>query len=781
MGFTEQDRGDLKNSSLPKGISSCIIRFLENERSEVLSVELSEMDPYFFAEFLDRLFPKTAAQREIVNFQITDLEDPNSTGYFLKWLAIVHRLKESKTEGKNQFLLDIDSSHLKVFIEFLDHSLNECKLTFVDITDEIQSVSQIEYFFETNLGLLAIADFFGRFHRLNLGWQSVLGYTIDELLNKNYLDLIHPQDRGKTIRAIEKLMLNEDLVNFVNRFVKKNGEIVHFEWRARSRGDLIFANARDMTDQILLETELKTQKQLLTEMGSVAKVGGWELDTETFKTIWTDEVYHIYEIPVGAENYAEDGIKFYHDEDRPIIQKAVEDAIQLGKPFDFELRLISKKGNFKWVNAVGKPVFDGHRVTKVIGSFQEITERKMQEKIQEKFLQELLDAKKETEEANKAKSEFLANMSHEIRTPLNGVIGFTELLANTDLTETQSKYLSDANTSAHALLGLINDILDLSKIEAGKLELNFETTETKTFFEDCIKIISSSAIKKNIDLSLILGETLPPFFVTDPVRLKQVIVNLLGNAVKFTDEGFVKMTVELNTPGTALASIFVSIEDSGIGISNSQKQKLFKMFTQADSSISKKYGGTGLGLAISSHLLEKMNSELQLESEVGRGSRFYFDLPLTAVPAPNLSLPKKQENLQPIAEESHSKTILIVEDNHLNASLLKAMLVKIMHEVKIKIAYDGLEAIQMVQIETFDLILMDLQMPIVDGISATKEIRSYESTLGLKTPIIALTAGALESEQEKCFQAGMNGFLTKPIQTNLLREEILKYLFIRQT
>ncbi|MCU0825017.1 MAG: PAS domain-containing protein, partial [Leptospira sp.] len=244
MGFIEQDRGDLQNSSLPKGISSCLIRFEDNEKSEVLSVELSEMDSFFFIEFSDRLFPKTSNRNDILVFQIADLEDPNSTGYFLKWLAIVHRIKETNSEGKNQFLLDIDSTHLKVFIEFLSDSSNLCKLTFVDITDEIQSVSQIEHFFETNLGLLAIADFFGRFHRLNLGWQSVLGYTIDELLTKNYLDLIHPQDREKTIRAVEKLMLNEDLVNFVNRFVKKNGEIVHFEWRARSRGEFIFANAR---------------------------------------------------------------------------------------------------------------------------------------------------------------------------------------------------------------------------------------------------------------------------------------------------------------------------------------------------------------------------------------------------------------------------------------------------------------------------------------------------------------------------------------------------------
>lgn len=757
---------------LPKEIATVIVWVSKDDMGLIQEFRILEMDSHFVDEFEASLFPKY--YKEDQEIQFSNGEDLESSNYHSKWSAIFSRIGQLENVGSKNFLVDFNQKNYKFYFDQREPSVYH--LTFVDITAEIKSVSEIEYFFETNLGLLSIADFTGKFHRLNLSWETTLGYTIEELLTKNYLDLIYPEDQDKTLLALERLMTNEELVNFVNRFIRKDGTIVYLEWRARAKDDLIYANARNITENISLEEELLIQKKLLTEMGKVAKVGGWELDTKTMKTVWTEEVYNIYELPPGTDKNVVDGISFYHPEDQIVINKAVEDAIHKGKSFDLELRLISKLGNFKWVHAVGRPIFINNKVVKVFGTFQEITERKDQEKKQKEYLKELIKAKKQTEEANKAKSEFLANMSHEIRTPLNGVIGFTELLGSSDLSDTQRQYLSDANTSAYALLNLINDILDFSKIEAGKLELNYQYVEAKTFFEDCLKIVNFSAKNKNLNLNLILDPNLPNEFVCDSVRLKQVVVNLLSNSVKFTEKGFVNLSVTFNRNDLVFSSLTISVEDSGIGISDAQKPKLFQLFSQADSSITKKYGGTGLGLAISSNLVEKMGGVLEFQSEPEKGSSFFFTLPLNKKISDSLNPTKKLENLSKIQEGDSKVNILIVEDNQLNASLLQAMLLKFLPNAEITLAIDGVEAIQLVHMKVFHLVIMDLQMPIVDGITATQMIREFENESERQTPIVALTAGATEIEREKCFRVGMNGFLTKPIQTKLLREEVLKYI-----
>lgn len=395
----------------------------------------------------------------------------------------------------------------------------------------------------------------------------------------------------------------------------------------------------------------------------------------------------------------------------------------------------------------------------------------------------LSEQKEKADLANLAKSEFLASMSHEIRTPLNGVIGFTDLLMKTELSDTQAQYMGIVYNSAISLLDLLNDILDFSKIEAGKLELANERLDLFELIEQSTDIIKYKAIEKKIVLLKSLSTSLPRFIYGDSIRLRQILVNLLGNAIKFTMSGEIEVKVDYDK--TKKGELVVSVRDTGIGISKENLKKIFEAFSQEDVSITRKYGGTGLGLTISNKLLDLMKSKLELESEEGKGSRFYFTLNVQIDEGSDSNSEKKlKDKLDKLESDSNfnkdpevllrNVKILVVDDSSVNLFLAKTMLEKLVPNGIIIEASSGEDSIKQYIKELPDLIFMDVQMPIIDGLQATREIRKIEK--GRKVPIIALTAGTVKEEIAKCFEAGMSDYASKPIVLNTLKKILSKWL-----
>ncbi|HMV43319.1 MAG TPA: ATP-binding protein [Leptospiraceae bacterium] len=416
------------------------------------------------------------------------------------------------------------------------------------------------------------------------------------------------------------------------------------------------------------------------------------------------------------------------------------------------------------------------------GWFSDITERiEMQNQWNE--------AKLKAESANKAKSSFLANMSHEIRTPLNGVIGFTNILKETPLNEEQKKYLEIIDSSANSLLSIVSDILDFSKIESGMLHLDIIETDLHDFFSSALDVIRFQAQSKDIQLTLSIDDKLPKIGLIDPNRVKQILINLLGNSVKFTSSGSIDLNVKYQSLTESRGILTIAVKDTGIGILPEEFEKLFRPFTQADTTITRKFGGTGLGLSISNMLANLMNSKIEVESEYDKGSTFYFsiEIQVAEVRQEHIELLSKYKTGKERLKDLKSK-ILIVEDVKSNRILLKHLLQGFLPNSEILEAYDGKNAVELLETlssnpkENYpDLIFMDVQMPILDGIEATYIIREKERKLNLNTPIVALTAAALKEEEEVCYAAGMDDFLTKPIERNKLQETLVEYLILSKS
>jgi PAS domain S-box-containing protein len=456
------------------------------------------------------------------------------------------------------------------------------------------------------------------------------------------------------------------------------------------------------------------------------------------------------------------------DKEHTILEQ--QNAIENGKQIHLTYRIVNKNNAIIWVEEFGDVIYKEGKIAFIEGIFIDITETKQTESF--------IKAKELAEASNKAKSEFLANMSHEIRTPLNGIIGFTDLLMNTHLGKTQEKYMTTINQSAKSLLDIINDILDFSKIEAGKLELYIEKHDAKEILSQIIDLIKFESNQKNLTLELNITSDVPKYFWIDSVRLKQILINLLSNAVKFTEKGSIKLNVSVaEKTNDSKAKILFSVVDTGIGILEENKKKIFKAFSQEDNSTTRKFGGTGLGLTISNQLLGLMNSQLQLESIVQFGSAFYFylDLEISNVISKEINQITIPDTTSEITIKKYQKIkIMLVEDNKVNMLLLKTIIKNLFSNATIFEIPNGKVAVDQFEIINPDIIFMDIQMPILNGYEAAKKIRNLES--GQNVPIIAITAGTEKEEKDKCISVGMNDYIAKPIIKGIIEESILKWI-----
>jgi PAS domain S-box-containing protein len=624
---------------------------------------------------------------------------------------------------------------------------------------------------------------------------TATGYSKEAIIGRPIFDMYHPDCMDEAKKAFNSFVDAGEVYDSELQLKRKDGGKIDVSLNVSSvrddQGHVLCGSLswRDITDRKRAEERLEQQRRSLESMFRAAPVGMMLVDENIVIKQINDVILKLVRRDASEVTNARpgDGLNCIHSRDvaegcghapaceQCKIRKSIESVFESDQSVQgVEIEavfLIEGKPVSVWLDVSVEPVkLDGKR--HAIVALNNITDRKQAGEM-------LKEAKRRAEAASMIKSQFLANMSHEIRTPMNSIIGFSEMLAADKLTDEQRQYADLIRESGKNLMKIISDILDFSKIEAGKLDMDIFECDLAGILADVDSVLRPQAEGKALKFGVMFGDQMPARIRTDPARLRQCLINLANNAIKFTETGHVHINVVTEHAGDKGPCIRFDVEDTGIGIKPEDRERIFESFTQADGSICRKYGGAGLGLAITRQLAHLLGGQVTVTGEEGKGSTFSLIIPMS------LDLTKQLlsgagdtadrmngggENMERVKLSGH---VLVAEDVRANQVLAKALLERMGLEVTI--AADGNETVQKARAHDFDLIFMDIQMPEMDGYQATRAIREQ----GIKTPIIALTANAMKGDDEKCVEAGCDDYLPKPLDRRRLLEKIQKYLCVK--
>ncbi|MDH4262474.1 MAG: ATP-binding protein [Spirochaetia bacterium] len=596
-----------------------------------------------------------------------------------------------------------------------------------------------------------------------LGFLSsdIIGTNISTLLSE-FSTRIEEDTQENLLNKIPYIIgIGSDVIG-----LKKDGSTIFLRLSVGELplGDEIYfiAILVDITQMKSFEKDLLLIEERATLSQRFANIGYWDWNIITGDLFWSERIAPMFGYQVGTlETSYENFLNAIHPEDRNSVTSAVNDCVTSGARYAIEHRVVWPNGEIRWLLEKGDVIRDNkEKPYRMLGVVQDITTRK-------KLEEDLRMAKEYAESGARAKSTFLANMSHEIRTPMNSIIGFMELsMEYPGITGEIRSYLHTAYNSAKGLMVVINDILDISKLEAGKIEVDKTIFHLPRFLKETMQILNIKAEEKALKLNLEIATELYQCIISDVTRMRQILINIIGNSIKFTEKGSINISTRLLDKDT----FQFSITDTGIGMTQNQLKKIFEPFTQADETTSRRYGGTGLGTTISKQLVELLGGKIWAESVINQGTTFYFNLPFET---PNCGAEcdlNCDNHVHPgeiiLPELKRTFKILVAEDIAENATLLNIRLKE--QNCIVENVQNGRDAVEAYKKDNFDLILMDVQMPIMDGLEATREIRKIESETGKHITILALTASVMQKDKQDCIKSGMDDIVGKPINFNEL-------------
>jgi len=612
---------------------------------------------------------------------------------------------------------------------------------------------------------MAVVSPDGKWLQVNKALTKIVGYSEEELLKMDFQSITHPEDLDVDLKHVKEILSGKiDSYSMEKRYIKKDGSIVWIQLTValakhnNQSPKYFISQIQDINDRKLAEKKLKEKDQQLSLVLETIFDGFWEWHIENDSTYMSPRFWKILGINSKEKNHNPNDWRELIDKDDYLkVMRNIEKHISSKGQYAFsqEIKYRKKDNSTIWVLCRGRVVewSADEKPVRMIGTNTDITELKLTQN-------RLEAAKQKAEKEAQAKSVFLANMSHEIRTPLNGMFGYLNLLEETNLSNHQQECVDTIQSCSKTLLTVINDVLDISKLESDKPSLEYSSVDLVKVVKTSCQYYQPTAEKQGVTLNFKSNLNFPKILYCDEIRIRQIANNLISNAIKFSPKGTVDVSLESVIKSNSYYHVLLTITDTGIGIDLNLQKNLFEPFVQADPSTTRKYGGTGLGLTICKSLVSLMGGDISVESTLGKGSQFTISLELREVTNPERT--KKTEVIVN-NQVDFDKKILVVEDNEINRSLIVTLLKK--YGVKdIRVALNGLEAVQQTRENHFDIILMDCQMPEMDGYEATRIIKGEQGDLSPQ--IIAVTASSFKSDLDRCLSSGMDDYISKPFSSN---------------